>query len=105
MITLEDLEEAIAECEGQRKPGANTCLKLAAFYTIKEHLYPSQEPPMYGAYHDGGDIVDFDSKSEFSRLINGRRVSEVLPLIDDLMDALMVINPRLYNSVIRKLNN
>ena len=103
MITLKDLEEAISECEGQRKPGANTCVKLAAFYTIKEHLYPTKEPPMYGAYHDSGDIIDYEGKSDFARLINGRRVSEVLPLIDDLMNALMVINPRLYNSVMRKI--
>lgn len=35
MIKLEDLEEAIAECQGQRNPNADTCIKLAAFYTIK----------------------------------------------------------------------
>ena len=43
MITKHDLQEAIAECEGQRNPTANTCIKLAAFYTIKQHLFPDEE--------------------------------------------------------------
>ena len=43
MITEKDLQEAIAECEGQRNPNANTCVKLAAFYIIKDHLFPQQE--------------------------------------------------------------
>ena len=43
MITENDLQEAIAECEGVRNPTANTCLKLAAFYTIKDKLYPEPQ--------------------------------------------------------------
>ena len=39
MITEKDLQEAIAECIGQRNPNANTAIKLAAFYTIKRELY------------------------------------------------------------------
>ena len=39
MITEKDLQEAIAECEGQRNPNANTCIKLAAFYTIRQHMF------------------------------------------------------------------
>jgi hypothetical protein len=29
MIRLDDLREAIAECEGEREPKADTCIKLA----------------------------------------------------------------------------
>ena len=109
MITLQDLEEAIAECEGQRKPGANTCLKLAAFYTIKNHLYPEEKTPLVyqsmGAYHDSRqpERIELDSNSEFARLVNGRKASEVLPVVDELIEALMAINPRLYKSFIRKI--
>jgi hypothetical protein len=39
MITEKDLKEAIAECEGERNPNANTCIKLAAFYTILDNMY------------------------------------------------------------------
>ena len=38
MITERDLLEAIAECEGTPKPNANTCVKLAAYYTILNNM-------------------------------------------------------------------
>ena len=45
MITLDDLEAAIAECEGERNPNANTCIKLAAYYTILNEK--QGKPPVY----------------------------------------------------------
>ena len=51
MITEQDLREAIAECQGQRNPNANTCIKLAAYYTILQNMTekkPDPDPaPMY----------------------------------------------------------
>ena len=102
MITEKDLQAAIDECKGQRNPNASTCIKLAAFYTIREHLFPTEEP-MY-SYKAGGGI-DLDSDSEFARLVNGRQPEDVMPVMDEAMDALKVLNPAFYASVIRKLNN
>jgi hypothetical protein len=115
MITKMDLQEAIAECEGKKKPDASTCLKLAAFYTIKDKMYPNENKSEYepsktyqGAYYDSGEdetekTITYSSGSEFSKLINGRNAYEIWAVMDELMDALTAINPRLYNSVIRKI--
>ena len=112
MITEKDLQEAIAECEGERNPDASTCLKLAAFYTIKNNLYPREKEftsmPYQSAYMDAGrdkteKIIEYDSGSDFSNAINGRNAYDVWAVMDELMDALMAINPRLYNSVMRKI--
>ena len=109
MITEQDLREAIAECEGQRNPGANTCLKLAAFYTIKDHLFPTKEQPATRqeaySFAAAPETAHANSESEFLRAMNGRNVHDVLPLLDELMTTLSVINPRLYAGVLRKLNN
>ena len=43
MITEKDLQEAIAECQGERNPNANTCIKLAAFYTIRNELFGNSD--------------------------------------------------------------
>ena len=43
MITEKDLQEAIAECQGQRNPNASTCIKLAAFLTIQKELFGKSE--------------------------------------------------------------
>jgi hypothetical protein len=49
------------------------------------------------------DIIEYDSGSEFSQRIHGRKISDVLPMIDELMETLQVMNPRLYNSVMDRL--
>ena len=107
MITEQDLQAAIAECQGVRNPTANTCIKLAAFYTIKNELFGKTEQleqlPSYSYASPPENTITFDSGSEFSQLINGKSQDEVLKVIDELMQTLEVINPRLYDGVLRKL--
>lgn len=109
MITEKDLQEAIAECKGQRNPNVNTCIKLAAFYTIKEHLYPDKEiveDPLsnysYSMPPDSSSI-ELDSDSEFAQAVNGRTVNVIMPIMDEAMNALKVLNPNFYASIIRKI--
>ena len=106
MITKEDLQAAIAECQGQRNPNANTCIKLAAFYTIQDHLfgeYQEQVEPMYS--YASGHTVSYSGESEFAQLVSGKDETEVMKIMDELMQTIQVINPRLYASVIRKCTN
>lgn len=113
MITEHDLQEAILECQGQRNPTATTCIKLAAFLIIKRELYPEQDPepfnelpPVYSYANqpEPAETITYDSGTEFSRLVDGQSVEDVLSVIDELMDVLHTINPRLYDGVMRKLD-
>lgn len=108
MITEYDLQEAIAECRGKRNPDASTCIKLAAFLTIKEHLFPDekdQEPeltqPAYS--YAAPPAVEYDSDTEFARAIKGLTMDELLPVMDELMSTIQMLNPALYNGVMRRL--
>ena len=109
MITERDLEEAILECRGQRNPSASTCIKLAAFLTIQRELYGKveeiQEPvPSYSyAPPEVADEVTYDSGSTFSDAIKGRPQDDIWPVMDELMSVLQATNPRLFNGVMRKL--
>ncbi len=110
MITLEDLQAAIAECQGIRNPTSSTAIKLAAFYTIKnelfgkdEHVGNSEQLPSYSFASKPEDAITFDSGSEFSQMIRGKSTDEVLDVMDELMETLKAINPRLYAGVLRKL--
>lgn len=108
MITEKDLQEAIAECEGTRNPNANTCIKLAAFYTIRQHMFPTeQDEPTYSFSPNPtpaveGDIY-YDGDSDFAQRIDGMAQKDVWPVIDELMDTLRVMMPRLYDGVMMKL--
>lgn len=108
MITEKDLQEAIAECLGERRPTANTCIKLAAYYTIKDTLYPDEEKlAETGSYSfSSGPVentVDYQSDTDFGRAIEGRNPDELWPLIDELVSSVQLVNPRLYDSFMRKL--
>ena len=104
MITEQDLNEAIAECQGQRNPNANTCIKLAAFLTIKKEMFPEeQEVPYSYSFATPPETISYQSDSDFAQAIQGMEQKELLSVIDELMDAVKVLNPRLYDSVMRKL--
>lgn len=101
MIREEDLLEAIAECQGQRNPNASTCMKLASYYIIQDHI--KQEEPMPRYSFAAPEQAAYDSGTEFSDKIQGMDINDVLAVFDELMTTLMVVNPRLYDSVMRKL--
>ena len=108
MITQQDLAQAIAECQGERNPNANTCIKLAAFLTIHRELFGEEKQaeqfPSYSfAPAPDRNIVEIDSDSEFARAVNGMPLDEFLPIINELMQTLEIVQPRLYNAVMAKL--
>lgn len=119
MIREDDLREAIAEMQGQKNPNAQTCIKLAAYYTILDHI-TGKEPgtSREGAWNDPGPIqtygdmssysagssaIEYQGESDFAKAINGRDPSDVWPVIDELMTTIQVIHPRLYTGVMAKL--
>ena len=105
MITEKDLHEAIAECQGERNPDARTCRNLAAFYTILDHIQEKKDTNSIddGYSFEAPPTIEYKSNSEFSNVIDGRDVNEIMPILDELMDTLIIVNPRLYDSVMRKL--
>lgn len=109
MITEQDLQEAIAECEGERNPNANTCIKLAAFYTIRENLYGSPQHSYSYAAEPKTQVEEpsYDSNTEFWQVVKekGLNESDLMPLVDELMSTLQIVQPRLYASVLRKIES
>lgn len=111
MITKDDLQAAIAECIGEKNPNANTCIKLAAYYTIQREMYgeptvSKMETPTYSYSAPPDQVektIDYFSDTEFGRAIEGKRAADVWPIMDELMDAVLVLQPRLYASVMSRI--
>ena len=108
MITERDLIEAITECQGQRNPNSNTCIKLAAFYVILDHIRETeQKEPMQSGYSfspsPAPDTVVYQGNSDFSNMIHGMDSNTAWSIVDELMDTLSVVNPKLYKGVLRKI--
>lgn len=48
-------------------------------------------------------IIRYSADSDFARAIDGRQADEILPIFDELMSTIKMTNERLYNGVMRKL--
>lgn len=112
MITEYDLQEAIAECEGQRNPTANTCLKLAAFYIIQDKKFPKNEPNFYStkSSFEAEKIMDervehTENESEFRQAAVGMSTSKLIEIMDEVMETIKIISPKLYDGVMRKMTS
>lgn len=108
MITEFDLEETIAKYQGIVNPSTNDCVKLAALYTVRNELFPKENPtPSYSFTASPEEstekTISYDSGTEFSQVIHGRKSDEIWAIIDDLMNVLHSINPKLYNATLYEL--
>ena len=65
---------------------------LASLYNVRDHLEQSASV---------SKVVS--SGSEFMNCINGKCFDDVIPVLDELMDTLKIINERVYQGVMRKL--
>lgn len=104
MIREADIVEAIAEMQGQKNPNAQTCIKLAAYYTILDHITDkpvTDDKPM--SFSGAMPERDYDGDSEFAQLVRERDWYDVMSVMDELMSTLEVVHPRLYKGVINKL--
>lgn len=109
MITEQDLLEAIAECQGQRNPSSQTCIKLAAYYTILNNLHQTSDTPVSnGGYSYSPpnieNTVEYTSSTDFAKIINGKSAMAMWEIVDELMSALMYLNPKLYNDAMIKFS-
>ena len=114
MIYEKDLDESIARYQGEVNPSIETCCKLAACLTVKKELFGiaeqlerAEDAHSYSyaaAPAEPADThIDYDSGTDFSRAIDGRDPADIWPIVDELVSALQVIQPRLYDAFMRKL--
>lgn len=104
MISKAEIEKAIADCQGDRKPDANTCIKLAAYYVILDHIEPKAKNLSKMSFaSEPVEQVRHNGNSEFYEVIKELRAEDVIAVMDDLMDAVQGLMPRLYTATIKKL--
>lgn len=115
MIFEKDLDESIARYQGEVNPSIETCGKLAVCLYVKNELFgKSEQLPVVAEKATGGysyaagpvdtaETIHYDSGTDFSQVIDGRDPADVWPIIDEMMEAVNTLMPRLYDSVMRKL--
>ena len=101
MLTKRELEKAIEECEDAPKSFDNIH-KLATLYNVYDRMYSEQEKyPMMEKIEEV--VIGNYGNSNFLTTIDGMYADDVWLLMDELMETLMIVNPRLYDGVMRRL--
>lgn len=91
---IDDLEEAPATYQNAEK--------LATFYSLYDHLFVTKEP-MNRIESIREVIIGKYGDSEFMRVIEGKKAEEVWLVMDELLQTIQMLQPRLYNATIEKL--
>lgn len=119
MITLHELDTAIAKYQGLADPKPTDAIKLAACYIIRNEMYGQQDKaqaiPAYSyaappeitekpLRDSGQDTVGEYGDSDFLQAVKGKNPADVWAVMDELMDTLHVVNERVYNGVMRKID-
>ena len=97
MVSNEELERAIAECKSSPDSFQN-CEKLAVFLYLKERLYTvKEEIPTPKAERFSG--------SEFLNAVGDKNISQIMPVLDELMVVVHDLIPNLYRATIEKIES
>ena len=117
MITEKDVLNAIDECMQDPITG-NKRAALAQLFVIHDHLFgeptraqevpqmpmPTQSysaPPM----EQVETIVETNGDSEFLKAVDGRKAERVWKLMDELVEAVKILHPRMYTTFIDKVQD
>ena len=76
--------------------------ELSKFSPSKEVEQAEQVPQTIFNSVDEDIIADYGN-TDFYRMINGKKAADVWAVMNELMDTLQVINPKLYDGVMRQL--
>jgi len=107
MISEKELLDAIDECQYKLPNTFSTCEKLAVFYTILDHFKKAEDSFESMKSADSGfepeTVIGDYGTTEFYLAVSGKESSKVWPIFGELMDALKVLNPKLYSRTIERL--
>ena len=95
MINRDKLDKEILELETRHDTTYATCERLAWLYIVRDHITGQQavQPTPLAV----------DPSSAFLQVVDGKDSVAVLAVMDDLMDTLSVVAPRVHASVMAKL--
>ena len=116
MITEKEIAQAIEECLREPVTG-NKRAVLADLIIIQDYLFgepmqaqealqpmPMQSysaPPMKQVE----TYVEVNGDSEFLKAVDGRKADKVWKLVDELVEAVKILHPRMYTTFIDKVQD
>lgn len=104
MIDENEIRKWIARLETEESSWSNY-EKLAVLYTVLNQQGGEDERPAPVMYSAAPAPVNVTGDSDFLRAVANADTEKAWIIMDELMDSLKIVNERVYNSVMRKLEN
>ena len=116
MITEKEISQAIEECMREPVTG-NKRAVLADLIIIQDYLFGepirAQEAPQpmpmqsYSAppMEQSETYIETTGDSEFLKAVDGRKADKAWKLMDELVEAVKVLHPRMYTTFIDKVQD
>ena len=116
MITEKEIEQAIKECLREPVTG-NKRAVLADLIIIQDYLFgepmqvqeAKQPTPMQSYSAPPTEQVEIyvetNGDSEFLKAVDGNKADKVWKLIDELVEAVKILHPRMYTTFIDKVQD
>ena len=117
MITEKEVEQAIQECMRDPITG-NKRAVLADLIIIQDYLFgeptraqevPQMPMPMQSYSSPPMEQVEIyvetNGDSEFLKAVDGRKAERVWKLMDELVEAVKILHPRMYTTFIDKVQD
>ena len=95
MVSKDKLDKEILELETRHDTTYATCERLAWLYIVRDHITGQQAAQP--------TPLAVDPSSAFLQVVDGKDSHAVFAVMDDLMDTLSVVAPRVYASVLEKI--
>ena len=112
MITEREVQQAIDECLREPVTGQKRAV-LADLIIINDYLFgqhPQEGEPenmvSRSAHHEQTeDIIYTDGGSEFLDVADGRKATRFWKLMDEFVEAVKILHPRMYSTFIDKIQD
>lgn len=116
MITEKEVEQAIEQCMQEPVTG-NKRAVLADLIIIQDYLFgkPMQaqdapQPMQMQSYsvppmEQVETYIETNGDSEFLKAVDGRKADKVWKLMDELVEAVKILHPRMYTTFIDKVQD
>lgn len=110
MLDEAEIRKEIARLEYEESSYPNYA-KLADLYTIQNRLLAGEPRNASALGYSGtpapeemcAEVVGSYGDSDFLKALEGRDPARVWPIMDELMDTLLMVNRRVYDSVMQKI--
>lgn len=108
MISKDEIDRAILEHEAKDTTYAN-CERLAWLYIVRDHITPTETKNAAKAANAvtyeivPSNVLNVAGNSDFIKAVNGKPTQKVFSTLNELLQTIYVLNPKLYDAVLESI--